>query len=572
MTHVLPHRGLLWLVVILSGVPPQTHARETEKPVQAVIVFDVSGSMRQSDPGRLSVAAAQLFSNLSQPGDAVGLTAFSDRAVPLIPVIPNQDASAREPLQRSLTKLEFNGQTTNLEAALEAGLAAFPDREDSMHRKLVLLLTDGRLDLGKHREAEEAAARTRIVDSLIPQYHRRDIALYTIAFTTGADRGFLEEMADAGAGESRFIADAQTLHEAFSQIFIGAHGAESFPLKQATMLIDPSIKDISLVFAKSTPGEHIALITPQQRTLQAADTAEGMTWQSTPAYDLVRIREPQPGIWQIERSGNVQSGVGIIAQSTLSLQVELGAAFLETGAPLAIRAFLEDESRTPATIRHEESQTITAEVSAPVGPPITLNLTPQPDGSFSAMTPALSTAGKYTVIVTATTPTLQRQHTRTFEVHPECLQGSVSPAAPVKAQVALHSSCPPFKALTIEAEYTAASKARQLVPLHATRPGLFEADLPAAPRGQKAEVRLLIHGERADEGTFMLTKGPWPLPMAAPTATQAPAPAKTEHPVVVRAGHTLLKINAGLVLLGALGYAVYWSTVQLKKRGLWKKP
>ncbi len=572
MTHALSHRRLLWLVVILSGVPPQAYARETEKPVQAIIVFDVSGSMRQSDPNRLSVAAAQLFTSLSQPGDAVGLASFSDRAAPLIPVIPNQDASARETLQRNLTKLVFNGQTTNLEAALEAGLAAFPDREDSSHRKLVLLLTDGQLDLGKHREAEEAAARIRIVDSLIPEYHRRDIALYTIAFTTGADRGFLKEMADASAGESQFIADAQTLHEAFSRIFIGAHGSESFPLKQATMRIDASIKDISLVFAKSTPGEHIALVTPQQRTVQASDTVDGMTWQSTPAFDLVRMHEPQPGVWQIERSGNVQSGVGIIAQSTLSLQVELGTAFLETGAPLAIRAFLEDESQTPTSIRHEETQSITAEVSTPDGAPVTLTLVPQPDGSFSAATPVLNAVGKYTVIVTATTPTLQRQRTRTFEVHPECLQGSVSRAAPVKVQVAMHSSCPSFKSLSIEAEYTAPNNARQRVPLRATRPGLFEADLPTAPHGKKTDVTLLIHGESAGEGTFTLTKGPWPLPMATPAATHAPAAAKTKHDAVVGAGRTLLKINAGLALLGALGYAVYWSTVQLKKRGPWKKP
>lgn len=103
---------------------PQARAKAAEKPVQALIVFDVSGSMRQSDPNRLSVAAAQLFSNLSQPGDAVGLAAFSDRAVGLMPVTSHQDASTQETLQRHLAKLQFNGQTTNLAAALEAGLAA----------------------------------------------------------------------------------------------------------------------------------------------------------------------------------------------------------------------------------------------------------------------------------------------------------------------------------------------------------------------------------------------------------------------------------------------------------------
>jgi Mg-chelatase subunit ChlD len=549
----------------LGCVPPQARATEAQKSVQALIVFDVSGSMRQSDPNRLSVAAAQLFSNLSQPGDAVGLTAFSDRAVGLMPVTSREEANTQETLQRHLTSLQFNGRTTNLVAALEAGLAAFPDQEDSSHRRLVLLLTDGKLDLGKQREKEEAAARTRIVHSLIPDYRRRDISLYTIAFTSAADRGFLEEMAEASAGESLFIANAQTLHQAFARIFIGAHDEESFPLDQGNIRIDASIKELSLVFAKSTPGEHIALLTPQLRKVQANDTPAGTTWQSTPAYELVHMREPQPGTWQVDRSGDVQSGVGIIAESTLSLRVELGSAFIEAGAPFALRAFLQDESQTPARIRHDDTQTITAEVSATGQPLVNLTLAAQADGSFSVATPVLLAAGKYSMTVTATAPTLQRQRTRTFEVHRECLQGSVTQAAPIRVRLALHSSCPSFENLSIEANYTAADKSKLQVPLHATQPGLFEADLPVAPAGQRAYVDLVVRGENPGEGTFTLIKGPWPLPVA------APAVAVNKRDVAVSAGRTLLKINAGLVLLGALGYAMYRAALRLKG-GSWKKP
>ncbi len=545
---------------------PQARAKEAHKSVQALIVFDVSGSMRQSDPNRLSVAAAQLFSNLSQPGDAVGLAAFSDRAVGLMPVTSREEASTQETLQRHLTKLQFNGQTTNLAAALEAGLAAFPDQEDSSHRRLVLLLTDGKLDLGRQHEEEEAAARTHIVRSLIPDYRRRDISLYTIAFTTAADRGFLKEMAEASAGEAIFIANAQTLHQAFTRIFIGAHDGESFPLDQGNIRIDESIKELSLVFAKSTPGEHIALLTPQLRTVQANDTPPGTTWQSTPAYELVHMHEPQPGTWQVDRSGDVQSGVGVIAESTLSLQIELGSAFIEAGTPLALRAFLQDESQTPARIRHDDTQTITAEVSVADKPLVSLTLAPQADGSFSVATPVLLAVGKYSMTVTATAPTLQRQRTRTFEVHRECLQGSVTQAAPIRVQLAMHSSCPPFKDLSIEADYAAADNAKLRVPLHATQPGLFEANLPTAPVGQRASVNLVIRGESPGEGTFTLIKGPWPVPMAVPAVTV------NERDVAVSAGRTLLKINAGLLLLGALGYAMYRTTLRLKKGGSWKKP
>jgi Mg-chelatase subunit ChlD len=565
--------GLLRLLLVASCVLQQAHAKDAEKPVQALIVFDVSGSMRQSDPNSLSVAAAQLFGNLSQPGDAVGLVAFSDRAVPLVPIISSKDASARESLQRSLKKLQFNGQTTDLASALEAGLAAFPDQEDSSYRRLVLLLTDGELDLGKHRKEEEAAARTRIVESLIPEYHRRNVSLYTIAFTTAADRGFLKEMAEAGAGESRFIDDAQTLHQAFSQIFIGAHDSQSFPLEQGSLRIDESIKELSLVFAKSAPDERIALLTPQRRTVKAGDTAEGMTWQSTPAYDLVHMHEPQPGTWQVERSGDIHSGVGIIAKSTLSLQVELGTAFIEIGAPLTIRSFLEDESQTPTRVHHEEEQTVTAVMSTAEGPSIDLPLVLQADGSFRVSTPPLNTSGKYSMTVTATTPTLQRQRTRTFNVHQECFLGSVRPTTPAKVQVALHSSCPSFKSLSIECAYASANEAKRQVPLQEVQPHIFEADLPFASGADEAHVNLIIRGETAEEGAFTLTKGPLSLPKSPPPVrAPAPAAATNDHDVMARAGIKLLKINGGLAILAALGYGIYWSARRLKRGNAWKKP
>lgn len=561
------HVRLLTSLLVVAGYWVQpAHAKEAEQSVRAVIVFDVSGSMRQSDPKRLSVAAAQLFGNLSKPTDAVGLATFSDRATTLIPVDAAADALVRETLQRNLTTLKFNGQTTDLAAALDAGLSAFPEQQDGAYRKLVLLLTDGALDLGKDAGDKEAAALARIRDSLIPEYHRRNILLYTIAFTDAADRKFLKDVAEASAGESHFIADAPALHQAFSQIFVGAHDAQTFPIAAEGVKIDSSIEELSLVFAKSDPNERITLLTPGKRTVEANATAEGVTWQSTAAYDLVHMKKPEVGTWQVDREDKTQGGVAIIAESTLELEVELAAAFIEAGSSLVLRAFLEDTSQEPAQLRHDEGQAITAAITTPDGSIVNVLLLPQADGSFSASTPALGAAGQYSMTVTATTPTLSRQRTRTFKVYPECLQGSVSATTPVKASVALNSACPELKSLSIEAEYTAADNTNQRATLHAMQPTLFEAELPAASGSDGAHVTFLIHGE-SPEGAFTLKKGPLALPQASPppVVEHPPAAHKSEHGVVARAGLKLLWINAGLVLFGALGFGGYWSVRKLKK-------
>jgi len=118
-----------WVLLLLIAIwfdPAVAWGAEASKSLRAIILFDVSGSMRHNDPQRLSVAAAQLFVDLAQPQDAVGLVVFSDRGVPLVPLTTLVNPTTRTLLHTHLRTLKFTGETTDLAAALEAGLAGLP--------------------------------------------------------------------------------------------------------------------------------------------------------------------------------------------------------------------------------------------------------------------------------------------------------------------------------------------------------------------------------------------------------------------------------------------------------------
>ncbi|HSX83664.1 MAG TPA: VWA domain-containing protein, partial [Candidatus Saccharimonadia bacterium] len=363
-------------------------------------------------------AAAQLFVDLAQPQDAVGLVVFSDRGVPLVPLRTLVNPTTRTLLHTHLRTLKFTGQTTDLAAALEAGLAGLPPDPDKTHCDLVLLLTDGQLDLGQRRRSEEPALLAHIRHVILPQYRQRGIGLHTIAFTAEADQVFLQEIAQATGGEFRFINDAAILHKAFSQLFILAHQAESFPLDHEHFTIDKSVQDVSLVFAKREPRERIGLVTPQHGVAHADNVPPGMTWNSTPAYDRVQITQPEPGTWQIERPAGVQEGVAIVASSTLSLQVELSPAYQEAGKAISIRAFLQEKGQPVREAEQVQQMTMRAEVTTPQRGTLPIMLTSESAGVFVATLPLLQVAGQYGLVVTAASPTLQRQRTLSFTLHP----------------------------------------------------------------------------------------------------------------------------------------------------------
>jgi Mg-chelatase subunit ChlD len=571
MNHHRQPSHLQWVLLLLLAIwfePVLAWGAEASRSIRAIIVFDVSGSMRHNDPQRLSVAAAQLFIDLAQPQDTVGLVVFSDRGVPLVPLGALANPTTRTLIQTQLRALKFNGQTTNLAAALEAGLAGFPPGPDKSHRDLVLLLTDGQLDLGKQRRSEEPALLAHIRQVLLPQYRQRGIGLHTIAFTAEADQAFLQEIAQATGGEFRFIKDAAILHKAFSQLFILAHQSESFPLDQENFVIDKSVQNISLVFAKREPRERISLVSPQHGVASADNVPAGMTWNSTPAYDRVQITQPEPGTWQIERSAGVQEGVAIVGASTMSLQVELSPTYQEAGEPISLRAFLQDKGQIVREAQQVQQLTMRAEVTTPQKGTLPVTLMPQSAGVFVATLPPLQAAGQYGLVVTAASPTLQRQRTLSLTLHPRCFQPLVSSTAPATVQLLLSAACPSFQALAVEAERTTDDRSTTRIALSSPQAGVLETTIPPLKPGQIGQVTLHVRAHPSGAEPFSIVKGPWPLPVTAAVPAPSPlpaSPATSWHDAAAGAIRKLLALNGILVLVAGMGYGLYRYHIHHKK-------
>ncbi len=530
-------------------------------PMRAMILFDTSGSMRKNDPHRLSRVAAQLFLELTGPHDQVGLIAFSDDGVPLLPLTTLSSPAVKKPFLAKLRALRFNGQTTDLGAALQAGLASFSEQSTEDSRDLVLLLTDGKLDLGAPRRAEEPLALAYIRETLLPQYQERGIAVYTIAFTAAADRALLQEMAQGTAGEFRFIPSAKMLHKAFSELFVLAQQAESIPMQDGTVLLDASIQEASLILSKAKAQEPLALVTPQQQRLHAGSTHPGVHWNSTPSYDLVRLTKPEPGSWQVVRSSGHEDDMAIIGASSLRLQVELSPEYLESGEPFTIHARLLENGQPTHDPQHLRGLVVQAEITTPEGKRFSVPLQPQAVGEFAASLAVPEVAGQYGLVLTAASPTLRRQRALSFIPQPRCFEPSVVADPPVTVRITLTEACPFWRKLTLQARYVPDQETGQndqaWLRLESSKPRVFQATLPV-PQEEGKQVMIRIRGSRGGKQSFTIMRGPLPLPQLPPPEMVWSALAKT-------VGLQLLGINVVLGVGGAGGYRVYRSLARRKK-------
>ncbi len=521
-------------------------------PMRAVILFDNSGSMRKNDPERLSRTAAQLFLDLAQSHDQVALVAFSDTGVSLLPLTRIDSPQVLRPFREHLHALRFNGRTTDLGAALEAGLQSLPERQDDSSRDVVLLLTDGKLDLGKHRRAAEPLALEYIRETLLPQYRARGVTLYTIAFTEAADRVLLQEMAQQTAGEFRFIPNGKVLHTAFSELFIAATQAESIPMKDGAVQMDASINEASLVLSKRQAQEPLGLVTPQQQRLTAGHTAPGVQWRATPAYDMIHLKKPEPGTWQVDRPLGPGEDLAIIADSTLRLEVELDPGFLEIGEAFTLRARLLENDQPLRDAQRLHGLAVTAVLTASDGHSATLPLMPQEPGRFAGTYTAPTVPGAYQLIVTATSPTMQRQRSLSVRLYPHCLQPAVLAEPPVTVQLTLQEACPAFARLEFAAAYVTGADGTPAkdawVSLTSPQPRVFHAVFPR-PRPGENHVVFRLYGGLSPTQTFTLQRGPLPIPTL-------PPPAIDWLTLSTTVGMQLLVVNIVLGLVGG-GYGFY---------------
>jgi Ca-activated chloride channel family protein len=182
--------------------------REDRKPANVMLVVDVSGSM--NDENRLARAKQGLGTFLQQVGkqDAVGLTIFSDRIQPLLPVGPLD----RRRLKGLVDSLIADGGTAVYDATAQAfdqvRKDAGPDRINA-----VVVLTDG-------EDTDSSLSAQQVVDGVRAQGDSDDqVRVFTIAYSAGAQGAAeaLAAIAKASGGQS-YEGDTEDIESVYRSI------------------------------------------------------------------------------------------------------------------------------------------------------------------------------------------------------------------------------------------------------------------------------------------------------------------------------------------------------------------
>ena len=386
--------------------------------VDAVLIIDSSGSMKETDPRRLRVPAAKMFISLLSQQDRVGLISFSDNGYPVVRLTPATPAN-RDLLFKGVEKVSAKGAYTNLSAALDKGLEMLREEGDKKRRRMLVLMSDGKMDTGDwdNDQALLEKIRKQSLDALV----KEGIEVYTIAFTEASDMSLMREMAERTAALSRMASNDRELHEVFSQIFESAKQPDMLPMQDGGFMVDSAVEEVTVVASKASADVEITVEMPDGRKMVAKNAGRAVRWFSSEQFDMITISKPPAGQWKLLYSDNRGDRAYVV--TNLSLDARIGEAPVYSNAEQQSEAWLSENGEIITKPEILKQTTLGLEITQPDGVVLEIPLADAGmtgdraagDGVFSNVL-AFVQPGQHRVRVVARGETFQREKALFVEV------------------------------------------------------------------------------------------------------------------------------------------------------------
>ena len=180
---------------------------EAKKPVDLVVVMDISGSMKGE---KINAARKSLldFVNLLDDRDRLHVILFSDQIITLTPLSPLGEK--RQDVLRRISGI-IEGGDTRLYDAIDTAYEALQTTGDPAHIRAIVALTDG-----------NDTASTLTLDQLLQKVGNLSeggsaVKVFTIGFGSNADKRVLTQIAEA-TGAKQYDSDPSTIQKVYTEI------------------------------------------------------------------------------------------------------------------------------------------------------------------------------------------------------------------------------------------------------------------------------------------------------------------------------------------------------------------
>ncbi len=309
-------RQRLCLPLVLLAILFPGHVMASAALYDFRVVIDVSGSMKKTDPQNLRVPALKLINGLIPGGSRAGVWIFGkyvDMAVKWGEVNDNW----RQQADLGADKIHSNALLTNIESALARACVGW-DKPDPGRKRILLLLTDGKVDVSKD-PAKNEKSRKQVLTASLQALKKAGAEVHSIALSDATDEVLLRQLALETGGSFAVASTASELQKVFYRMFERASKPDTVALRGKEFPIDASIREMTLLIFRKADSQPTILIPPDSPAI-SAQKPRGSRWRSDQGYDLITVRNPEAGTWRIDAEMDPDNRLMVVTD--LKLEIE----------------------------------------------------------------------------------------------------------------------------------------------------------------------------------------------------------------------------------------------------------
>ncbi len=338
MNHSLT-KVLVFILCTVMVLAVTVSAAAKDEGIDVVLVMDTSGSMKKTDPLSLRIPAAKLFMALLKKHDRAAVIGFSENAETLISLTPLDSSDNKEKLFSAADKISSTGKYTNLHDALLKGMEVLAQGSRKNRKQIIVLMSDGMMDVGNADEDRKLVEKMR--STLSARLEEKNVKAYTVAFTEQSDRKLLGKISKRSGGFYNLAMTDKDFHVIFTSIFESLKSPEMLPMTKNGFLIDKTIEEVTIVASKGTMDTKIMLNSPDSKSYTSDDQNENVQWFISNNFDMITIKHPHEGRWEILFSTGENNKAYILTD--LKFITNFEKQYSTFGEPLDIEMWLEKE-------------------------------------------------------------------------------------------------------------------------------------------------------------------------------------------------------------------------------------
>jgi len=304
--------GLSTSAVIAQNTTITTKSPAPIKDIR--ILIDISGSMKKTDPANLRRPAIRLFANLLPEDIFSGVWTFGKWVNMLVPHgVTNSKWKAA--VREQAPNINSTGLFTNIEEALRRATWDWKEY-DPKYERTMIILSDGVVDISNNPE-ENNDSRSRILKEILTTLSYAKVIIHTIALSSLSDKDLLQQLSLATGGIHETIETTADLDKIFMRIFDIATPRDELPLVDNKVKVDESIKEITFLAFRKDKSSNTLIISPSGIKYDAKKERDDVTWHSEDRYDLVTIKMPEAGTWNIDTAIDPDNRVMVVTDLRL---------------------------------------------------------------------------------------------------------------------------------------------------------------------------------------------------------------------------------------------------------------